>query len=118
MEPDPKLLAIRLDEFEKRFDERTAYHREALLLQAKEYERRLEALNGSHERIQEIQREQVRREVFDQVVAGLKDKVDEVRNFKANIEGRIWGIMAAVTVGNIIIASAASVLAAYWMRAK
>ena len=59
-----------------------------LKLQAQEYERRLKVLNGEGERIKEILKESVPREVFDRVISGLEAKIQILTNFKTAQEGK------------------------------
>jgi len=48
----------------------------ALKLQAKEYERRLEDLNGEAGRIKDVQKESIPREVFDRMIDSLNEKFE------------------------------------------
>jgi hypothetical protein len=59
-----------------------------LKLQAKEYERRLKVLNGEGERIKEILKESIPREIFDRAMEGLNGKIQILTNFKNAQEGK------------------------------
>lgn len=50
----------------------------ALKLQAKEYERRLTALNGEADRLHKMQEQYIPREVFDRTVESMNQKFDRV----------------------------------------
>jgi len=59
----------------------------ALQLQAKEYERRLEALNGEAGRLREMQNTYIPREVFDRSMQQQNEKFDRVvSDLKEKIE--------------------------------
>ena len=87
--------------------ERSAAAKEALALQAKEYERRLDALNHEHERIAANQASSIPREVFDRVIGQHESRMADLERWRATSEGRVWGIClvigAAVTVINIAL---------------
>ena len=57
-------------------EERLHATREATVLQAKEYERRLDALNGEAERLKHMQATYLPREVFDARQRELNLKID------------------------------------------
>jgi hypothetical protein len=58
--------------------EREKGTKRALKLQAKEYRRRLKVLNGEGERIKEILKESIPREVFDRTVGSITEKYDRI----------------------------------------
>lgn len=62
--------------------------RVALKLQAKEYERRLKALNGEGKRINEVLKQSVPREVFESVVKELRDKIEVLTAAKLKADGK------------------------------
>jgi cell fate (sporulation/competence/biofilm development) regulator YmcA (YheA/YmcA/DUF963 family) len=47
------------------------------IIQAKEYERRLEDLNGEAGRIKEVQKDSIPREVFDRTINSMSEKGDD-----------------------------------------
>jgi hypothetical protein len=49
----------------------------ALKLQAKEYERRLDALNGENDKIQKILEQSIPREVFDRTISNMRETSEE-----------------------------------------
>jgi DNA repair exonuclease SbcCD ATPase subunit len=59
-------------------EERLAWENEAKALQAREYERRLEALNGEAERLRSMQSTYLPREVYAVEYKSLADKVDSL----------------------------------------
>jgi hypothetical protein len=59
-----------------------------LILQAKEYERRLETLNNDNERIQEILKQSIPREIFDRTLGALITRIEVLENYKTKQEGR------------------------------
>ena len=66
------ILWTRFEALEKQMDERRQSDREALSLQAREYERRLDGLNNEHGRIEKAASLFVTREKFDAAVDELK----------------------------------------------
>jgi hypothetical protein len=75
-----------------------------LRLQAQEYERRLRVLNGEGERIKEILKESVPREVFDRTLSALVTRIENMEIYKTKQEGRnqltqyVPWIIAAVAI--------------------
>lgn len=61
---------------------------EALHLQAREYERRLDALNGEAERLRQIQALYIPREVFDRTISDLRADIDVLEAAKLRTEGK------------------------------
>jgi hypothetical protein len=59
-----------------------------LELQATEYERRLQSLNGEAGRIRDILKESIPREVFDREMNSINDKIEIITRFKNAQEGR------------------------------
>lgn len=81
------------------FEEKFKALRQALKLQAKEYERRLEALNHEAEQLKNMQATYVSKEVFDRtndakdqryerIADELKEKIDLLNQWKTKQEGR------------------------------
>ena len=61
---------------------------EQLVLQAHEYERRLEALNHENERIVEILKQSIPREIFDRSTESMLTRVGAVEAAQIKAEGR------------------------------
>jgi hypothetical protein len=79
MPPEKSLVTIIPSEWtiktlKELYDERFKMKDENLVLQAREYERRLEALNGEGDRIKEVLKDSVPREVFDRTINSMNDK--------------------------------------------
>lgn len=72
------------DVIEERFRARD----EALHLQAKEYERRLDALNGEAERLRQIQASYIPREVFDRTIQDMRANIEILVSAKLKAEGK------------------------------
>jgi len=99
--------------------------RRALVLQADEYERRLEALNHAHSQAVEAQARTVPREMFDQYVKetdareralvnaqsdrftvaieAINSRVDELQNWRSGLEGRLIGVSAVIGIAVVVI---------------
>ena len=94
--------------FERIIRENNKAHQRALKLQTKEYKRRLKVLNGEGDRIKEILKESVPREVFDRSNSSLSDKVQLNTNYNNAQEGKNqltkwipWVIAAAALIYTI-----------------
>ncbi len=61
-------------------EERHNQLRREIKKQAKEYSRRLTVLNGEGDRIKEILKESIPREVFDRMVNSITEKYDRIIN--------------------------------------
>lgn len=100
-------LAERFSGFQRITEERFKGQQDALKLQALEYERRLDALNGEAGRIAKSQALHVSREMFDTKVGDLERRSGEHEKHSAHLEGRLWGIGisigVAITVVNLVI---------------
>ena len=59
-----------------------------LRLQATEYERRLGVLNGEGDRIKEILKESIPREVFDRTVDSMRTRIAAIEAAQIKTEGR------------------------------
>lgn len=71
----------------KHVEERFAWAEKALKLQATEYERRLEALNGEAGRLREMQQTYIPREIFDRSLQQQNEKFERVvSDLKERIE--------------------------------
>jgi hypothetical protein len=69
-------------------DERLKSMDEAKKLQAKEYERRLESLNGEAGRIRDILKESIPREVFDREINSIRTRLAATEAALIKAEGR------------------------------
>lgn len=98
---------VRINELEKRYDREFNHIRDlirqselssnkALDLQAKEYERRLDALNGEAGRIAKIQNDFVPKGEYVINLDSLKTDIDVLKNYKSNLEGRIYAIVGMI----------------------
>lgn len=72
----------------KFFTEKFKSRDNQLKLQAKEYERRLEALNHEAEQLKNMQATYTSREVFDRVVDELRKDIKLLNDWKTKQEGR------------------------------
>lgn len=88
MAPTIEQLAEWREGYEKLMNERFAAHSKALELQAREYERRLEALNGEASRISKIQQEHVARPVYDVEVGNMGRRISTLEHNQAVQEGK------------------------------
>lgn len=70
------------------FEEKFNALQKALKLQAKEYERRLEDLNGEAGRLKQMKAELTPREVFDNTINEIKEKLDVINTWKVKQEGK------------------------------
>ena len=70
----------------------------ALKLQAKEYERRLNALNGEAERLRNIQTNYIPREVYDENKKETDIKLEELKSYKDMQIGKSIIITVIVSV--------------------
>lgn len=77
--------------------------RKALELQAEKYEQRLTALNHEAQRLLLM----VPREMFDEVVSGLKKEIEDLKQWKSKSEGKS---MASNVTSIISVAIAATAL--------
>lgn len=59
-----------------------------LVLQAREYERRLEGLNGEAGRLRNMQQEYISREVFDREVTSIRLRLTQVEAAMIKADGR------------------------------
>jgi hypothetical protein len=69
-------------------EERLTGRDKALELQAKEYERRLDALNGEAGKLHNMQEQYISREVFERTVTSLQDKIYILTTYKNAQEGK------------------------------
>jgi hypothetical protein len=81
-------------DIEKQFTMRDVQSEKALMLQAKEYERRLESLNHEADQLKSMQRTYVSQEVYDEKMKNMDSELRLLRSFKDNMEGRMIGYSA------------------------
>lgn len=70
------------------FEEKFKALQKALKLQAKEYERRLEDLNGEAGRLKQMKAELTSREAFDAAMMEVSKKLDILNDWKIKQEGK------------------------------
>lgn len=70
------------------FEEKLKALEKALELQAKEYERRLTALNGEADRLHKMQEQYVPREVFERMIDELRKELRMLSEWKTKQEGK------------------------------
>jgi len=86
------------------FDEKFNALEKALELQAKEYERRLTALNGEADRLHKMQEQYVPREVFERMLDELRKELKSLSEWKTKQEGKsqltqyIPWVLAAISI--------------------
>lgn len=81
--------------------------KKALKLQRPEYERRLEGLNHENDRIKEVQKDSIPREVFDRTIVNIMERIEILTTWKTKQEGRNqliqwvpWLIAAVAIIAN------------------
>jgi hypothetical protein len=84
----------------------------ATKLQAKEYERRLDGLNGEAGRLSQMQSTYLPREVYEINHKELCNKVESLQNFRSNLEGRM--IVIAFCISAIV--SILFILLSYFLK--
>ena len=85
-------------------EEKVKSEKEQKTLQALEYERRLEFLNGEAERLRQMQAQYIPREVFDRTVAELRSLITPIARYVEGQKGKSqlkewipWVIAATMT---------------------
>jgi hypothetical protein len=87
MEKSLDILWEKVQAMQKAIDLSAELAEKKLTLQAAEYERRLDALNGEGNRIKDILKESIPREVFDRTMASNEQKNDtRAKELAAKIE--------------------------------
>ena len=82
----------------------------ALNLQAKEYERRLDGLNGEAERLRKMQETYLARDVYNSDIKSIRDDIADLKKFKDNYQGGHAASMLWITLIATIIATVISAL--------
>ncbi len=100
-----------LVERDRRYEERFIASTQALRLQAAEYGRRLDALNGEAERLRQMQATYLPREIYETSQTEVIKKVDELRQGRNVTEGKSQGISAVWLVIVVLIGFAISIAA-------
>jgi hypothetical protein len=107
-ELDIKIAAVKeltchtIAALEKLANEKFAGIDKALNLQSKEYERRLEFLNGEADRLKNMQATYLSRELYDTQHETLRKRIDILEQNRANVEGK--ASQSAVNIAYIISA--------------
>lgn len=73
--------------------------KQALQIQAKEYERRLTALNGEAERLREMQQTYVQKSVYEVEMQSAREARAELKEYQDKAEGRAQVISILISVG-------------------
>ncbi len=98
-----ELLCFKIEALEKLTEERFESSRIALKIQAAEYERRLNMLNGEQERNRQVIESCIPRELYASEHQALVQKVDSLLESRSNTEGRTKGISATwALLGSVI----------------
>jgi len=105
-----ELIELRIDSLRSLVDERVRAQENALALQAREYERRLDHLNGEAERLLRMQSLSVSRELYDTDLANIKSQIADLNEFKATIIGRQTVISSTIAAGVSLLVVALSLL--------
>ncbi len=111
-----ELLLSKLGALEKLTEERFDSNKVALKIQAAEYERRLDFLNGEAERLRQMQSTYLPREVYEVKVDDLMNKINNNSKILSQSAGRTEGIsIAQATIFAIILflISVASLIIAF-----
>ena len=106
-----ELLLMKICGLEKLYEERFEAYQTSLSLQAKEYERRLNALNGEAERLRSMQMTYVTKELYELNHKELSNKINDNKDLLTRISGKSQGISAAWVVIVVIASLVVSVLA-------
>lgn len=94
-----EFIEAKLCASERLSKERFEYIASATRLQAKEYERRLDLLNGEAERLRRMQATYLPRESADFRYNELLKKVEENTNWRNNMEGRMVILALGISAG-------------------
>jgi hypothetical protein len=94
-----EVLLVRIDALEKLLDERKEHYDKALHLQATEYERRLDLLNGEAKRLRDIQATYLPREVYEAKMETLEKIIEDVKLYLASLQGKLLIVAAVIALG-------------------
>jgi len=94
---DCEVLEAKLKALEKHVHFKFEANEKALGIQAKEYERRLEALNGEAERLRKMQATYLPREVFDKIHDSIVADIEDLKRARDEGVGRQYVISAIVS---------------------
>lgn len=99
-----KILEERIDHLKEVHERYVAESDDRLKLQAKEYKRRLDALNGEAERLRSMQASYVPREVYAQFEMSTNKEITALREWKATQTGKtyVFGIVIVLLVTAIM----------------
>ncbi len=100
-----ELLCFKISALEKLMNEKFDSADDARILQAKEYERRLTALNHEADQLKSMQSTYLPRESYDIAHKELNKKVDILQSFKDNLTGRmvIIPVIISITISVIFV---------------
>lgn len=98
-------------------EQRIASESEARALAATEVERRLVILNGHAENLREQQQNYLPRELFEAQSATVGTQLAELREWRANQEGRAatWGVLS---IGVALLVSCLGLALSIWVNAR
>jgi hypothetical protein len=92
-----------------RLEEKLEAAKEALQLQSREYNRRLDLLNGEAERLRQMQATYLPREAFNIIYEKMSKDIDDLQGFKNNAIGKqsiiTIIVSAAISVAVLFIKS-------------
>ncbi len=91
-----ELLMLKTNSMEQLTEEKFAGAADALRIQAKEYERRLDALNGEAARLREIQSTYLPKEIYEAKQKEQDGKIDNLIFVNQKSEGKSEGISMTV----------------------
>ena len=116
-----EFIEVRLAEMEKRLDERQRIHDNALTLQAREYERRLEGLNHEHARLASDRERYTTREKFEDHLHTFDTWKAQVNTAIATASGKAAGLSLAwavfLAVGGVLGGFVLTALG-FWLSLK
>lgn len=115
MSPEPanrhwlrEYVDLQLSALRREIDLRFLALAQELVLQAKEYERRLTELNHAHEQARQTLATYVPRDKYDAIREGMEKDIHDLQIYKANSEGRsavigaIVGAASSLLVGLVL----------------
>ena len=100
-----QLLCQKIKALERIIETRLTAMDKALELQHKEYERRLDFLNGEAERLRQMQSTYLPREVSDKVLEGILQRIRDLETYRDTQIGKSLAISAGVSVAVAAIIS-------------
>jgi len=113
-----ELVNEKIAAMDKSWSLRESAQKEALRLQAKEYERRLEMLNGEQARIAQIQMSSISRELYENDRKNDEVLRTEVRRFMAEFKGGHDTLTAVIATAISVFGLIMAMLALYMSMGK